>query len=86
MSIKANKNIHTKNAIPRETSDDLTKDDIKKAIPKKAELKENRSPVYNKNISQGISAPILIPYITAKTIAKKTGKKTVINRPRILPQ
>ena len=44
MSIKASKNIHTKNDNPRATSEDLTIEEIKKAIPKKAELSENKSP------------------------------------------
>lgn len=44
MSIKASKNIHTKKDNPRATSEDFTTEEIKKAMPKKAELSENKSP------------------------------------------
>ena len=61
ISIKASKNIHIKNAIPRATSEDFTNEDIKNAIPKKAEERAKRSPVYKKNILQGMSAPLNAP-------------------------
>lgn len=75
-----------KNEIPRATSLVFTKEDIKKAIPKNAEERENNKPVYKKKIDQGIADPIEKPYTIAINIAKNTGKNTVINLPKILPQ
>ena len=84
--IKASRKIQTKNEIPSAISDDFTTDETKKAIPKNAELIANSNPVYRKNIAHGTSAPLNTPYMIANSIAIKTGKKTVINLPKTLPQ
>ena len=74
ISIKAKRNIHIKKAIPKATSDDFTNEEIKKAIPKKAELRAKSRPVYKKKIAHGISAPLNVPYTMAIIMANITGR------------
>jgi hypothetical protein len=86
ISIKASRNIQTKNEIPRATSDDFTNEEMKNAIPKKALESEKSNPVYKKKILHGIAAPFIKPKTIAIIMAKRTGRYTVINLPMILPQ